>query len=186
MGSTTPLHSLRYPAGGDAPNVPSDMSNLATDVDNNLPLTSTTEPTKVAGLVWYNPTTGQTQVTDGSTWYLVAGNSIPWTAVTATAGWTSALRARVTASGLCILSGTITKASGNISNTTATQIATLPTGCAPLGNVQRGLFGYVGSVGTFAQAYVQVSAGSLTVMMTWNQQGSFSTMYFDGTTWPVS
>jgi hypothetical protein len=33
MGSSTPNSALRYPASGDAPNVPQDMQNLASDLD---------------------------------------------------------------------------------------------------------------------------------------------------------
>lgn len=36
MGLTTPRYALRYPVAADANNVPSDMLNLATDLDNKM------------------------------------------------------------------------------------------------------------------------------------------------------
>jgi hypothetical protein len=36
MGLTTPRYALRYPVAADADNVPSDMLNLATDLDNKM------------------------------------------------------------------------------------------------------------------------------------------------------
>lgn len=46
--STTPKYGLRYPVSTAAPNVPQDIQNLATDVDNSLSAVAATVP-KIIG-----------------------------------------------------------------------------------------------------------------------------------------
>jgi len=53
---TTPLYALRYPVASDSADVPRDIGNLATDVDNNI-----NKPP--AGIL-----NGETQVWNGSAW----------------------------------------------------------------------------------------------------------------------
>lgn len=75
MGTVlTPVHSLIVPDTNAAVNVPSDMLTLADGVDGLLPVVSTSTPTPAKGLIWYNTTTQQLQVSDGVTWLpLTAG-----------------------------------------------------------------------------------------------------------------
>jgi hypothetical protein len=70
---TTARHAFPSPAGSDVPDVPVRIKNLADAIDLQTPWVSTTEPPKTNGLVWYNPTTGLTQITDGTTWFATTG-----------------------------------------------------------------------------------------------------------------
>jgi len=83
---TTTRHALRYPASTASPDVPTDMSNAMTDVDNALPYVASSTPgSPVSGLVWYNSTTGEVKIYDGSSFKNVSPPL--WTAFTAT--WTA-------------------------------------------------------------------------------------------------
>jgi len=72
----TPLHALPYPLGSDAPNAPAQLQSLATVADTALPIVQSATPTNVMGRVWRNPTSGVTQIGDGSAWAPI-GNGPP-------------------------------------------------------------------------------------------------------------
>ncbi len=83
--ATTTRHAFPSPAGSATPNVPVDIKALADDVDLQVPWVTTSTPTPLKnGLVWHNPTTLQTQISDGSTWYPV--NGTVWTTYTPSFG----------------------------------------------------------------------------------------------------
>lgn len=65
----TTRHQIPYPEGGDAPLAPAQFQALANRVDEKVPWVSTTTPPHVAGLMWFNPTTSITQISDGSAWH---------------------------------------------------------------------------------------------------------------------
>lgn len=81
MATTTYL-ALRYPALSNAPNVPQDMQNLASDVDAMLGgiilCTSSTRPTARTGAVIYETDTGLYQSYNGSAW-VVLGRTVTGT-----------------------------------------------------------------------------------------------------------
>lgn len=83
MGSTTAIHALHYPATGDPPAGPTQIEQLANDLDLALPVVTDTAPAApVAGLVWYAPTAGTLQVWDGTAWQPIVQGA--WTAYTPT------------------------------------------------------------------------------------------------------
>lgn len=105
---TTTRHALPSPASSAAPNVPVDVKALADAADVLLPYISTVEPAKISGLIWRNPTTGQTQITDGSSWFAISPT--PWTTYTPT--WTGVTTNPVLGNGT--LAGAWTKVGRNV------------------------------------------------------------------------
>lgn len=71
--ATTTKWALRYPASSAAPNVPLDIQNLATDVDDRLPqfgtLAARSGVTQHAGLIYYATDTVQAFISDGTAWH---------------------------------------------------------------------------------------------------------------------
>lgn len=126
---------------------------------------------------------------DGSQWQRIGlGGDTDWTAVPATSGWTSSLQARIR-NGWVQFEGTITKASGNISNTAAVQIASLPSvSFAPAGEFRSTAFGYLtgGTPPAYAQGFIEIATGTTAINMTWNQQGAFNTLFFTGLGYPAN
>lgn len=68
MTVTTARHSYPAPSGSDAPAGPAQIKALADSVDELTPYVSTSTPAHRSGLVWRNPSTGLTQMSDGTTW----------------------------------------------------------------------------------------------------------------------
>lgn len=89
MGATT-RHGYPWPVGSELPAAPAQIRALADAVDKQVPYVSTVEPPKVSGLIWYNPTTKNTLISDGSVWMSVNTNGISYsnmtTEVSVTAG----------------------------------------------------------------------------------------------------
>jgi hypothetical protein len=77
MGLTTPRYVLRYPVAADANNVPSDMLNLATDLDNKIcgysqGLLSARPAAAISGRVYYATDTGFSYRDTGAAWVIVS------------------------------------------------------------------------------------------------------------------
>jgi hypothetical protein len=77
MGLTTPRYVLRYPVAADADNVPLDMLNLATDLDNKMvgysQGTLASRPAAgVSGREYRATDTGQVYIDIGTAWLLKA------------------------------------------------------------------------------------------------------------------
>jgi hypothetical protein len=69
MGGTTTRHAYRYATGDDpATGLAGYFRNLAEDVDAQVPYVSSVAPAHKNGLVWYSPTTKNTQISDGTAW----------------------------------------------------------------------------------------------------------------------
>lgn len=184
MGSTTPIHALRYPAGGDTPAVPADMGNLALDVDAQLPYVGTSTPTKKPGLVWYNPTADVLQITDGSTWYTINGDTGEQ-AITPLSGFVSVNSPVARRVGkLVVLSGAIKQSSGAFPSAT-TNCATLPAGFAPAGTRSKRYAAPGNASATAGSAEVLMSGGSLTIAGA-GIGASTDTLYLDGVSYFVS
>lgn len=78
MGLTTPRYALRYPVAADANNVPSDMLNLATDLDNKMSTfiatTAGTRPAaSLAGRLHYATDTKEFSYDTGAAWKSLSG-----------------------------------------------------------------------------------------------------------------
>lgn len=80
--ATTARHAYPTPASSAVPDVPVDMKALADAIDLGTPYVTTSTPGHVAGLIWYNPTTKITQISDGAAWQLVTAAN--WTSYTPT------------------------------------------------------------------------------------------------------
>lgn len=82
MPTSTNL-SLRYPSLSDAPNIPQDVQNLASDVDTKLGgvvlCTSSTRPTAREGAVIYETDTDLLLKYTGSAWERLASSRISFT-----------------------------------------------------------------------------------------------------------
>lgn len=93
MGSSTPNSGLRFPVSGDAPNVPQDVQNLATDLD--LKVAPAFASTGLRDSTITSPQTGQWCTVAGvayvyrSGWHvLVDDAAFAWTSVSMSTGWT--------------------------------------------------------------------------------------------------
>lgn len=85
--ATTARHSLPTPDSGDVPDVPADTKDLADAVDVKLPYNATAEPAHVDGLIWRDPDTDQTRISDGAAWYPIRrGEAFGVFAISVTAG----------------------------------------------------------------------------------------------------
>lgn len=78
MGLTTPRYALRYPVAADANNVPSDMLNLATDLDNKMSsfiqTTAALRPAaSISGRVHFATDTKEISYDTGATWRSLTG-----------------------------------------------------------------------------------------------------------------
>jgi len=88
MPGTTSIHSLRYPLISEAPDGPTQIGNLADDVDATLPYYGSSAPSSpVAGTMWVDADDGTCKIYSGSA----------WVDVTSDTGWIS--------TGLAIASG---------------------------------------------------------------------------------
>jgi hypothetical protein len=81
MGLTTPRYALRYPVAADANNVPSDMLNLATDLDNKMStftsgLLSARPAAGTSGRFYYATDTKDVSYDTGSAWRSLTGAPI--------------------------------------------------------------------------------------------------------------
>lgn len=72
MPTTTPIHGLQVMSSGDKPNTAADILTFADDIDNLLPVSSATQPSPLAGLIWFNPATGVASISDGTSWYPIS------------------------------------------------------------------------------------------------------------------
>lgn len=73
-------HSLPSPASSAVPDVPVDIKALADAVDLKLPYVSVSTPPHLTGLIWRNPNTGLTMMSDGSAWQPVT--AVTWVGYT--------------------------------------------------------------------------------------------------------
>lgn len=79
---TTTRHAYPTPASSAVPDVPVDMKALADAIDLGVPYVTTSTPAHLSGLIWYNPTTKLTQISDGAAWQPVT--AVNWTSYTPT------------------------------------------------------------------------------------------------------
>lgn len=78
MGLTTPRYALRYPVAADANNVPTDMLNLATDLDNKMAsfisgLLSARPAASLSGRFYYATDTKELFYDTGAAWRSLTG-----------------------------------------------------------------------------------------------------------------
>lgn len=78
MGLTTPRYALRYPVAADANNVPTDMLNLATDLDNKMAsfisgVLSSRPAAGVSGRFYFATDTKDVSYDTGSVWRSLTG-----------------------------------------------------------------------------------------------------------------
>lgn len=78
MGSTA-RHAYRYPDGSNPVTLATYFRQLADDVDAQVPWVSSSTPPHKNGLVWYNPTTKNTQISDGTAWQPINIQPISYT-----------------------------------------------------------------------------------------------------------
>lgn len=79
---TSARHALPSPASSAIPDVPVDIKALSDAVDLKLPYVNTSTPPHLSGLIWRNPTTGLTQMSDGAAWQPVT--AVNWISYTPT------------------------------------------------------------------------------------------------------
>lgn len=79
---TSARHGYPSPASSAVPDVPVDIKALADAVDLKTPYTTTSTPPHVSGLIWHNPTTKLTQISDGAAWQPVTATN--WASYTPT------------------------------------------------------------------------------------------------------
>lgn len=90
---TTARHAFPSPASSAVPDVPVDIKALADAVDLQTPWVTTSTPAHSNGLIWRHPTTGATQISDGTSWFPLTngqliGGKRRTTNATATSGTT--------------------------------------------------------------------------------------------------
>ena len=119
----TTRHGYPTPASSASPDIPVDMKALADALDAGTPYVSTSTPAHVSGLIWHNPTTKITQISDGAAWQQVT--AVNWTSYTPAfvmdvsngtkTGWYTKIGTQVTinahmlaTTGVSLGSGTIT------------------------------------------------------------------------------
>lgn len=69
MSGATQNHGLPYPLGSELPAGPVQMKALADATDKLLPIISASAPSVLlSGRLWFNPSTGLTQICDGTSW----------------------------------------------------------------------------------------------------------------------
>jgi hypothetical protein len=175
---------LDDPAEGDGSSTPQVRAVLTvgTPAGTPLPPAAPARSLVLAQIRVPKTGTGSPVVTWVAPWW--GGDDTDWVDVPSRSGWNSNLT--VCKQGrLVIATGSIAKSSGVLSNTTAVSIADLPSGFEPIGLLRTARFGYLtGGTPTEAKGFVEIAAGSRVMNMTWNQQGSFSALYFDSVTWP--
>lgn len=76
----TARNAFPTPASSAVPDVPVDMKGLADAIDTRIPYVTTSTPAHIANLVWHNPTTKLTQISDGTAWQPVT--AVNWTSYT--------------------------------------------------------------------------------------------------------
>lgn len=70
--STSAIHGLPSPDGGDVPDVPSDMAALRDAIDVLLAIDASATPSSPGnGLIWRDSDTGVVQLFDGTSWQTV-------------------------------------------------------------------------------------------------------------------
>lgn len=75
MPSTT-RHAFPSPASTAVPDVPVDIKALADAVDLQTPWVTTSTPAHSNGLIWRHPTTGKTQISDGTSWFPLTNGQV--------------------------------------------------------------------------------------------------------------
>jgi hypothetical protein len=91
MPGTTSIHSLRYPLISEAPDGPTQIGNLADDVDATLPYYGSSAPSSpVAGTMWVDADDGTCKIYSGSAWVGVTSDSgvVTTGVLTAATGYT--------------------------------------------------------------------------------------------------